>query len=230
MATNREGRNKVSQGIVTNIMEMIKNGSLRVGDRLPAERVLTEQLGTSRASLREALAALEIIGIIEVRHGEGSFVSDLNVSNFLNTISPLFLKNDQMEKDLLDFRQLLEQEALRLLMEKPIRNTYRLREYVAQMRKALDAGDINANMEADVSFHKEIVELSNNYILKQALACVRYLIDQSVRFNVSKILQNDENGELLYNQHKEICSLIDMGYGQKAQNLLKIHLDFVKTV
>lgn len=228
MAAGGEGRCKVSRGIVESIMGMMTTGALKVGDRLPAERVLTEQLGVSRASLREALAALEIIGVIEVRHGEGSFVSDLNVTHFLNTISPLFLKVDKMEEDLLDFRRLLECEAVRLVMEKPVRDTAGLRRCLADMRRALDHGDIEANVGADVAFHREIVEMSDNYILKQALACVRYMMAQSVRFNVSKIMQQNDNGEILYLQHMQIAQKIENGTVQEALDLLTEHLDFVK--
>ena len=57
---------------------------------------------------------MEIIGLIEVRQGEGSYITDLNIAPFINTIAPLFVKNESLETDLLDFRKLLEIEAVKL--------------------------------------------------------------------------------------------------------------------
>lgn len=229
MASN-EARSKVSQKVVEEIINMIREGGLKVGDRLPSERAMTEKLGISRASLREALAALEIIGILEVRHGEGSFISEFNLSPFVTTISPLLLRTDRMEEDLLDFRRLIEQEGLNLIMNRTFRDTTTLRRHLAEMRTALDENDLEANVQADIAFHRQIMHMSGNYILVQAAECVQYLFAQSIKFNVAKILEKGDNAEFLYEQHRQICQFIEEGHRQDALNLLTSHIDFVKTI
>ncbi|NSW89348.1 MAG: FadR family transcriptional regulator [Firmicutes bacterium] len=105
---------RIYQSIIEQLVLMIKEGKLKVGDRLPPERTLAEMFNVSRASIREAFSAMEIIGLIEVRQGEGSFITDMNIAPFVNTIAPLFVQNENMETDLLDFRKMLEIEAVKL--------------------------------------------------------------------------------------------------------------------
>ena len=85
---------KVSQLIIEQFINMIKEGKLKMGDRLPPERTLAEMFNVSRASVREAFSAMEIIGLIEVRQGEGSYITELNIGPFINTIAPLFVQNE----------------------------------------------------------------------------------------------------------------------------------------
>ncbi len=221
---------KVSQGIINDIVGMIRDGHWKAGDRLPSERELTKQWSVSRASLREALAALELVGIIEARRGEGSFVSRPQVARFLNAISPLFLQNDKFEEDLLDFRSLLEREALLLAAGKESRDTAAMRACLSDMRRALDEGDTAAFIQADICFHKEMIALSGNHLLVIAYECARTLMGESVRFNVDKILKSGANGESLYRQHCGICDNLEAGLRQDALDLLARHLDFVRNV
>ena len=99
---------KIYENIVEQIIMLIREGMLKSGDKLPSERTLAEMFDVSRASLREALSVMEIVGIIDIRPGEGSFVSDLNILPFISLILPLLLKDGRVETDLLDFRIMLE--------------------------------------------------------------------------------------------------------------------------
>ena len=101
MQINPIGMKRLYQSIVEQFVNLIKEGQLKVGDRLPPERTLAEMFNVSRASIREAFSAMEIIGLIEVRQGEGSYITDLNIGPFINTIAPLFVRNESMETDLL---------------------------------------------------------------------------------------------------------------------------------
>ena len=105
---------RIYQNIIEQFVYLVKEGKLKVGDKLPSERTLAEMFNVSRASVREAFSAMEIIGLIEVRKGEGTYVSNLNISPFINTIAPLFINNENMETDLLEFRKLIEVEAVKL--------------------------------------------------------------------------------------------------------------------
>ena len=82
-------RQGVAEKVVHRILELVKSGNLKAGDRLPAERKLIEIFGVSRPTLREALRSLSILGVIEMRHGGGAFVTDLRPNPFslLSTFS-----------------------------------------------------------------------------------------------------------------------------------------------
>ena len=106
---------KIYKNIVEQIVELIHDGSLKKGDRIPPERSLAEMLNVSRTSVREALKVMEIMGIIEIRPGEGSVVSDFNVEPFLSMIWPVILAEKDVERDLLEFRKILAEGSIRQL-------------------------------------------------------------------------------------------------------------------
>jgi len=221
---------KISYTIIKLFVDMIKDGRLNAGDKLPPERDLTQQLGVSRASLREALSSLSVIGVLESNQGAGSYIGDFNLSTFVNIIAPLLIRNDQMENDLLDFRRLLELDALRLIFEKNSRNTEFLRQQLDIMRSAVYSKNIELSVQADIAFHKHLFTMSENYILKQVYTYVQILMEKSILFNVSRILERGDNAYILYEQHKRLCEYIERGLGDIAVKLLSEHLDFVKKV
>jgi len=222
---------RIYQNIIQQFIEMIRSGELKTGEKLPAERTLTEMFQVSRASLREALSAMEIIGLIEVRPGEGSFVTDLNIGPFINTISPLFIKNDKMETDLLDFRKLIELECVRLLAAKDDKKHYvRLENPLNMMLEAIQNEDVSKGAEADIAFHKIIFELTENFILMKSAECISCLLQSSVEFNRAKILKDSGNARVLYEQHKQIYEAVSNGDTQTAEQVMEAHLDFVRKV
>ena len=106
---------KIYKNIVEQIVDLIHDGSLKCGDKLPPERSLAEMLNVSRTSVREALKVMEIMGIIEIRPGEGSIVSYFNVQPFLSMVWPVIIANENTERDLLEFRKILEEGSIRHL-------------------------------------------------------------------------------------------------------------------
>ena len=98
---------KIYKNIVEQIVDLIHDGSLKCGDKLPPERSLAEMLNVSRTSVREALKVMEIMGIIEIRPGEGSIVSDFNVQPFLSIVWPVIIANEKTERDFLELRKII---------------------------------------------------------------------------------------------------------------------------
>ena len=105
---------RVYQEIIAQFVEMIRLDQIKTGEKLPAERILAEMFHVSRPSVREALRAMETIGLIEIRAGGGAYVTDLNLAPFINTFAPLFLKREGFELELLDLREILEEKSAAL--------------------------------------------------------------------------------------------------------------------
>jgi GntR family transcriptional repressor for pyruvate dehydrogenase complex len=168
---------------------------------------------------------MEIIGLIEVRPGEGSFVTDLNIAPFISLIAPLFIKTEAMEDELLQLRLMLEVEAV----ERAAANAApgQLETILETMGEALMAGDHAAGAEADIAFHKTIFALTDNYILSKAAECIGSILEYSVKFNRQKILANPQNAAELYTQHVEIYRAIATGQPESAKALIRKHLQFV---
>ena len=222
---------RIYQSIIGQFIELIKDGKLKVGEKLPPERSLAEMFKVSRASIREAFSAMEIIGLIEVRPGEGSFITDLNIGPFISTISPLLVTNESMETDLLDFRMLIEIEAVKLATVKSDENGHvLLQNTLSKMDEAVRKNNIVLGAEADIEFHKTIFNLTGNYILIKAAECTAYLLESSVKFNRSKILKNEKNSKVLLDQHTEIFNAIKLRNEQEAVEIMNRHLSFVREI
>ncbi|NMO78796.1 FadR family transcriptional regulator [Bacillus sp. UniB3] len=97
---------------------MIDQNGLKPGDKLPSERVLSETLRAGRSSIREALRALELLGLIETRKGEGTFLRDFQGHKLVELISTFILQNDKAKQDVLETKNYIQLNALYIAMEK----------------------------------------------------------------------------------------------------------------
>ena len=107
----------VYKKVVAQIQEMIMHGELKKGDRLPPERQLAEMLGVGRPALKQAISALEVLGIIRSRQGDGNYIT----ADTVEVINPLamqfYLKNGKMD-DILEFRYIMEVQMASLAAAK----------------------------------------------------------------------------------------------------------------
>ncbi|MBI4560568.1 MAG: FadR family transcriptional regulator, partial [Candidatus Rokubacteria bacterium] len=99
---------RIYEEIVRQIRTLISEGKLRSGDQLPPERELAESFKVSRTSVREALRALESIGLIEIRAGEGTFVREISVESLIEPLALVILTQREAVGELFEARRLLE--------------------------------------------------------------------------------------------------------------------------
>ena len=111
------GNKKNYEYIVEQIKDMIIDGKLKVGERLPTEKELSENFGVSRTSVREALKALEVIGICESRQGGGNFIVNKVQERTTNNLSLLYTLNNGKIDDLIQLRRCIESESIRNIIE-----------------------------------------------------------------------------------------------------------------
>lgn len=110
--------NKVYLGIVKQLREMIAIDGLRTGDKIPSERELSERLNVGRSSVREALRALELLGLIETRRGEGTFIRDFQGNQLVQLLSTFILQDEKAKKDVYETKNLIEMDCLRLALSR----------------------------------------------------------------------------------------------------------------
>lgn len=229
MDINPISTKRIYQSVIEQFIAMLKDGKITSGQKLPPERALAEMFDVSRASIREAFSAMEIIGMIEVRPGDGSFVTQLNIAPFINTIAPLFLLNKSMEDDLLDFRKMLELAAVRSTIDKASKEDISLLlKPIRIMRDALDNNDPQKGVSGDIGFHKTLFMISKNLIITKAAECINYILESSVEYNRAQILKDKNNAAVLCTQHQAIYSAILDKDPVLAEELMRQHLDFVK--
>lgn len=114
MVVSMSPKQKVYQSVLDVIREFIKENNLQAGDKLPSERELADKLKASRASIREALRSMELLGLIEVRHGGGTFVSTYRPFHSVELLASFILLESNTKKDLMVVKQILEKEGAKL--------------------------------------------------------------------------------------------------------------------
>ncbi|MBM7648838.1 DNA-binding FadR family transcriptional regulator [Bacillus ectoiniformans] len=116
---SKSGGNSKFVDIVDEIRQMIASDGLLPGDKIPSERELSERLSVGRSSVREALRALELLGLIETRRGEGTFLRDFSDHQLVQLLSTFILQNDRTKQDVRRTKEILEMGCLALMTEHP---------------------------------------------------------------------------------------------------------------
>ncbi len=106
---------KVYEGVLQQLKSYIEENQLIAGDRLPSERELSELLNVGRSSIREAFRAMELLGLIETRRGEGTYMRAYRPYHMVELLSHFLLNSTKTRDELLTAKQMLEQEVLMLL-------------------------------------------------------------------------------------------------------------------
>ncbi len=101
--------------IVKELRVLIREQQIEPGDKLPSERVLSEQLGVGRSSVREALRSLELLGLIETRHGGGTFLASIHHHQLIEILSSFILQETKSIEDVHATREMHEREAIRII-------------------------------------------------------------------------------------------------------------------
>lgn len=218
---------KTSDEIIDIMIRKIAEGSWREGDLLPGERILSEEFKVSRALLREALIALQLLGLIKVRHGGKRVVASFSYRP-ISTLMALSLQNNpKFDPDLLHFRETLEIDAVTLAcMQDDVSALIRITD---QMEADELKGESIA-MALDIAFHQEVFRLSQNIFLIKTLELIEELLKHSVSYNRSKILAHRDYGLILVKQHQNIALAIKEKNVEKAVTAIKLHLQTVNTI
>ncbi|MEM6933077.1 MAG: FCD domain-containing protein [Pseudomonadota bacterium] len=220
---------KISTTIVRQIEDLILQGVLRPGDRLPAERDLAERMDVSRPTLREALAELEESGLIAARPGGGTFVADVLGSAFAPPLIALFASHDTALFDYIAFRRDVEGLAAAQAAERATETDLEIirsvfdRYVVANSKRNHDeAGRL------DAEFHMSIVEAAHNVVMTHMMRSLYELLVEGVFYNRRVVYGMREGREALLVQHKAILDAVSARDPEAARAAVEVHLDYVR--
>lgn len=220
---------KLSAAVIQQIELLILRGILRPGDRLPAERELSEKLGVSRPSLRTALANLSDRGLLISKAGSG-----VTVSNDLGfAISPalceLFSAHDEALIHTLDFRVDMEglaAERAALLASDTDRKV--INAIFQKMKNGQGKASPADEAKLDAEFHMAIIEASHNVIMLHMMRAMFQLLQDGVFYNRETVFRRHKTRTSLLEQHSAINDAIQARNPGAARRAVQIHLDFVK--
>ncbi len=220
---------KVYEEIIGQIKKLIIDGKLQPGDKLLSERELAETLNVSRASVREAFSALEIMGIITIRPGEGSFVKQVSYEGMIEPLS-FFL---QVEIDdivqLLEVRKILEIETAALAATRATpEDLEEIKCALVSMLEEVSAGGIGEI--GDAAFHFSIAKAANNPILIKVMHTISDLLTKTFRTSRQKLFLIENMPTLLHQSHYEIYEAIAARNPRLARRKMQEHLNLVEDV
>lgn len=226
---------RLADEIVERIELLILEGTFKPGERLPGERALAEEFGVSRPSLREALQKLVARGVLSVRHGGGTFVSQALGSTFRDPLLDLLEKNPESQRDLLEFRHTLEGACAYYAAQRATEpDRVRL---TAAFERLVDchtrAGKVDRAQEAaaDSHFHLAIAEASHNAVLLHTIRSVFSLLEHAMLVNIGGLYpQGSAVRDALMEQHRELYRAIMEGRADDARQLSGAHLHYVRDV
>ena len=233
MGFDQVRQRRLSDDIVEQLEGMILEGTLKSGERLPAERALAEQFGVSRPSLREAIQKLAAKGLLVSRQGGGNYVVDSLGSTFSDPLLHLLENNPEAQRDLLEFRQTLEASCAYYAA---LRATEVDRERLTAAFEALQdcyarADEVSRVEEgaADARFHLAIAEASHNAVLLHTIRGLFDLLKRNVVTNIGGMYQQrTETRDMLISQHRDLYLAIIEGRAEQAREVSTRHLLYVQ--
>lgn len=222
-------QHKTADAVVDQIEELILKGILKSGDRLPAERVLSEQMHVSRPVLRDALKTLEERSLIEARQGGGTFVCDLIGSIFSEAVVQLISRHPSAVSDYFDFRRGIEGQAAAMAAVRAAPSDIsRLKDLLDQMDEAHENHDVILESQLDVSFHNAVGEAAHNVVMLHTLRSCYRLLENGVFYNRGRLYHHPFARTEVLNHHKAIYKAIAAGDPNLARQAAEEHIDYVR--
>ena len=210
----------VTDEAIQRIREMITSGDLRPGDRLPPEKELSERLGLSRNSLREAVKALEVIRVLDVRRGDGTYVTSLEPRLLLEAMSFVVdLHTDRSVLEIFGVRRILEPAAAALAARSMTPETVARLEGLIDQAEAV--GGVENLVQHDLEFHQTIVEASGNEYLSRL---VESMSSGTVRARIWRGITQQGATDRTISEHRGILDALRRGDSRLAEALMLTHI------
>ena len=209
---------------------MIKNGTLKPGDKLLPVHQLAEQFQVGRSAVREALSALRAMGLIEMKQGEGTYVRNFDPSSLTKSLNNKLLMKKEDILNLLEVRKVLEVGAVRAAAAKRTEaNLQNMKHWLDEMAKSI--GDEKAGEKADFHFHMGIAESSHNNILLELMNHVSEMIAETIGESRRIILYGEQTtSERLLEEHQSIYDAVLKQDVELAQQAMLDHLTNVEHI
>jgi len=216
---------KLADSVADHIQRLITEGALRPGDRLLAERELSEHLGVSRPSLREALTKLVGIGLLNVDSNGAAFVSEV-IGESVRDPLLLLLKSPDGLLNYLEFRSITEGAASALAAARASDlDREAIKKHFDRMGAAQRRDDAEAHAAADADFHMAIYEASHNLVFVHIMRSLEEVQRSDVSFNRKAIYDAYGKDTVLFEHHRTIYDAIMARDPERARDAAQLHVN-----
>jgi DNA-binding FadR family transcriptional regulator len=219
---------KKSSFIADQILRMINSGGYTAGSKLPSERIITEQMGVSRPSLREAISALQIVGILESRPGDGTYVSTPVASEDLTRRALTVLEECDSPYDNMQARKAMEIGAMQLAIQVATdADLVALKEAWDEKCERGRRGDLEEYLRYGKEFHLAIARATKNRIIEGITEKLLDMTSQPLWINMRRdyFLKDPSRIKLMLDIHDRILKAIVERDTVRATRELEIHYD-----
>jgi GntR family transcriptional repressor for pyruvate dehydrogenase complex len=219
---------KKSTVVVDQLIQLINENKLKVGDRLPSERDLSESLGVSRGVLRESLRALEIAGIIEAKSGSGNYIkSNANITREIEALN--ILEEEDNPLDIIMVRKNLEPLAVKLAVRNAEKEDItRMEKILKKMKNNKEKGIIDNKI--DGQFHVAITEASKNRTLLDIMRLIVLKMQKQKfwQYTKEKSIYSLGHSGLYLDEHTQLVEAIKNKNKKRALEAINQHLKDVE--
>jgi GntR family transcriptional repressor for pyruvate dehydrogenase complex len=215
-------KGRVSETQAQRILEMIESGKLKLGDKLPGERILASQLGISRSSVREAIRYLEAMGVVDTRVGLGTYVVNSKpIATIASSLSAWLSENRSEVIQVFEVRDPLESQAAALAAARADPEAIaKMEETLDRMADEIEKGNTEAITELDNRFHYLLGEATGNHLLHQVLESIQDLLMES-RHAILSIPGRPERSLV---EHREVLAAVRRSDPKAASDAMRRHL------
>lgn len=212
-------KTRLYEEIIEQFKELIKKGELKTGDRLPPERSLALELNVSRTAIREALRSLEIMGFIESKVGEGTFIKEVTLDNVTKPFSGILSQDKKLMMELIEVRMLLEGEIAKLAAQRINEEKIAIiEESITLMEKEVADGTIG--IKGENTFHDSLAIAAENSAMSKILAMCGDLLSNTREVTLKIPGQPTKS----IKDHKKIFDAIKKSNEEEAKKLMQDHL------
>ena len=219
-------KTKLYEEVIQRIEEMIKTNEMQPGDKLKSEKELAAYFGVSRMAIREALSALQAAGLLEVRHGSGIFIRDVNKS-MTDHITLKLLNDRESLLNILELRKGLETEgAFLAALRADDTDLNKMEEYLEKMRVEIEKGGSAAH--EDFKFHCALIKATHNPVYSSVFDSIAAVFNQGLTSSHDYFRVSQGPRLVVLDEHYLIYDCIKKREPERAKRAMRNHLENVE--
>ena len=223
MATQTVRAQRLHEGLGEKFRALIREGSLKPGDRLPSERVLAEQFQVSRSSVREAIRSLELQGLVISKRGSGTFINTDNLESMAALIAATLSTGNGALKHIFEMRHILEPQIAGLAAQRADPEQIHEMERILETQSE-EIQDGKTGSDADTAFHFSLAAATQNSALMKLVSAVEDILHRSR----DRSFQEPGRPQRSLESHRNILDMVRSGDAEGARRAMEHHLTMVE--
>ena len=218
-------KTRLAEAIADRIRRLILDGAFPAGRPLPSERELAQRFGVSRGSVRDALRVLETIGLLEARHGQGTFPHELTVDRLVAPLASVLTYRRDLQDELLDVRRMFEPAVARVAAARVSDDDLvDLQRILDAQRRKLRTGQ--SALAEDTAFHAVIARATRNRVLMRIMETINELLVESRKH----ALQQTGRPERSVQGHEAVVAALRRHDAEAAALAMQTHINQIAAI